>query len=37
LLIYYGLNFRIGQWFVSGNEAYIPAAIGGCAVALLIQ
>ena len=37
LLIYFGLNFHIGQWFVSGNAAYLPAAIGGAAVALLIR
>jgi hypothetical protein len=36
-LIYFRLNFHIGQWFISGNEAYIPAAIGGAAVALLIR
>jgi hypothetical protein len=37
LLIYFGLNFHIGQWFISGNAAYIPAAIGGTAMALLIR
>jgi hypothetical protein len=37
LLIYFGLNFHIGQWFISGNAAYIPAAIGGAAMALLIR
>jgi hypothetical protein len=37
LLIYLGLNFHIGQWFISGSAAYIPAAIGGGAVALLIR
>jgi hypothetical protein len=37
LLIYFGLNFHIGQWFISGNAAYIPAAIGGAIVALLIR
>ena len=37
LLIYFGLNFHIGQWFISGNEAYIPAAICGAAMALLIR
>jgi hypothetical protein len=37
LLIYFGLSFHIGQWFISGNEAYIPAAIGGGAVALWIK
>jgi hypothetical protein len=37
LFIYFGLNFHIGQWFISGNEAYIPAAIGGGATALLIR
>ena len=36
-LIYFGLNFHIGQWFIGGNEAYIPAAIGGAALALLIR
>jgi hypothetical protein len=36
-LIYFGLNFHIGQWFISGNEAYILAAIGGAAMALLIR
>jgi hypothetical protein len=37
LFIYLGLHFHIGQWFISGNEAYIPAAIGGGAAALLIR
>jgi hypothetical protein len=36
-LIYFGLNFHIGQWFISGNAAYIPAAIGGAAMTLLIR
>jgi hypothetical protein len=36
-LIYLGLNFHIGQWFIGGNEAYIPAAIGEAAMALLIR
>jgi hypothetical protein len=35
--IYFGLNFHIGQWFIAGNAAYIPAAIGGAAMALLIR
>jgi hypothetical protein len=37
LSIYFGLNFHIGQWFIGGNAAYIPAAIGGAAIALLIR
>jgi hypothetical protein len=37
LSIYFGLNFHIGQWFIGGSAAYIPAAIGGAAVALLIR
>lgn len=35
--IYFGLNFHIGQWFISGSAAYIPAALGGAASALLVQ
>ncbi len=35
--IYFGLTFHIGQWFIIRNAAYIPAAIGGATVALLIR
>jgi hypothetical protein len=37
LLTYFGLNFHIGQWFIGGKEAYVPAAIGCGAAALLIR
>ena len=37
LLIYLGLNFRIGSWWTSGADAYVPAAIAGAVTALLIR
>jgi len=35
LLIYFGLTFHIGQWRIT--DAYVPAAIAGAFVALLIR
>ncbi|MBN8988396.1 MAG: hypothetical protein J0H42_09120 [Rhizobiales bacterium] len=37
LLIYFGLNFHIGSWWLSGAAAYVPAAIAGAVTALLIR
>lgn len=37
LLIYFGLNFHIGSWRLSGADAYVPAAIAGAVTALLIR
>jgi hypothetical protein len=37
LLIYFGLNFHIGSWRLSGADAYVPSAIAGAATALLIR
>jgi uncharacterized membrane protein YeaQ/YmgE (transglycosylase-associated protein family) len=34
-LIYFGLNFHIGQWVI--NDAYIPSAVAGSIVALLVK
>ena len=37
LLIYFGRNFHIGSWFVTGTDAYFPAIIAGAVTALLIR
>lgn len=36
VLIHYGLNFRVGGWWVAAPEAYAPAMVAGGVIALVV-